>query len=828
MLKKLLIGLLGLIVLLLVVLLGGRWWMGRSQADPARGAALAGLGAPVEVWRDSLGVPHVWARDEYDLFRAMGYVHAQDRLFQMEMFRRVADGRLAQILGEPLLETDRFLRTIGMGRSAAENEARLDPAHRRALQAYADGVNAWITGHPGPLPPEFVTLRFKPEPWTVRNSLSIAKIMAWDLADWNLGLDVQRALDAVGDSLGRDLLPFYPDSGLTILGSDADWEGRGDTPPAESPTPAPLPRVSGVELPDAPALALELLESVSASHASNSWVIGGSRTRSGKPILANDMHLALRAPAIWYLAALHGGGVNVAGMTLPGVPVVVAGHSDRVAWGYTNAMVDDVDLFVEEVDPNDPNRYRTPGGWEDMTVRPETIQVKGKPAVVQTVRTTRHGPVLSDVEKRGGDRVLAMQWTAYAPSTEVVALLGMNRARNADEFLRALAGFNNPHQNVVYADADGRFGYWMAGRVPLRRGGDGVLPAPGWTGEADWAGWLGFGQHPHVQDPADGFVVTANNRQVGAAYPHHISANWAEPWRAVRIRQMVEAGRNLTAADVLAQQMDVRDVWALRHLPRAVQAAERAGLADAATELREWNGEARVDSRAAALFYVWFEAFRGSVGVRRVPRQAGLLSPHGHGPRAGARRRPVGGRREHGHGGDAGRAGGGGHAPGRGDGGAEALGRAARHPHRPSHGRRGGAGPRAGAEHRPVPQRRLAVHGERERVERAHAAVQQRVRQQPAARGGHGGPGRLRRIRHPHGAERQPLLAPLPRPDPALARGPPLADSPGPRQGRRPRRQPDDAAAGGLVLQLRVHLFSAEASSVVEVPGSCLVAPPPA
>ena len=615
MLKKLLIGLLGLIVLLLGVLLGGRGWMGRSQADPARGASLAGLGAPVEVWRDSLGVPHVWARDENDLFRALGYVHAQDRLFQMEMFRRVADGRLAQILGEPLLETDRFLRTIGMGRSAAENEARLDPAHRRALQAYADGVNAWITGHPGPLPPEFVTLRFTPEPWTVRNSLSIAKIMAWDLADWNLGLDVQRALDAVGDSLGRDLLPFYPDSGLTILGSDADWEGRGDAPPAESARPAPLPRVSGVELPDAPALALELLESVSASHASNSWVIGGSRTRSGKPILANDMHLALRAPAIWYLAALHGGGFNVAGMTLPGVPVVVAGHSDRVAWGYTNAMVDDVDLFVEEVDPNDPNRYRTPGGWEDMTVRPETIQVKGKPPVVQTVRTTRHGPVLSDVEKRGGDRVLAMQWTAYAPSTEVVALLGMNRARSADEFLRALAGFNNPHQNVVYADADGRFGYWMAGRVPLRRGGDGVLPAPGWTGEADWTGWLGFGQHPHVQDPADGFVVTANNRQVGAAYPHHISANWAEPWRAVRIRQMVEAGRNLTAADVLAQQMDVRDVWALRHLPRAVQAAERAGLDDAARELRGWNGEARVDSRAAALFYVWFEAFRASVGV---------------------------------------------------------------------------------------------------------------------------------------------------------------------------------------------------------------------
>jgi penicillin amidase len=616
MLRKLLYVLGGLVVLLAIAVLGGRWWLGRSQADPARGAALAGLGAPVEVWRDSLGVPHVWAKDEADLFRAMGYVHAQDRLFQMEMFRRLADGRLAEILGEPLLDTDRFLRTIGMGRAAAENEARLDAEHRRMLQAYADGVNAWIRDHPGPLPPEFVTLRFQPEPWTVRNSLSIAKIMAWDLADWNLGLDVQRALDAVGDSLGQDLLPAWPDSGLTILGADADWEGRGDAPPAEA-RPAALPRVSGpVPLPEAPPLALHLLESASASHASNSWVIGGSRTRSGKPILANDMHLALRAPAIWYLAALHGGGIDIVGMTLPGVPVVVAGHSGKVAWGYTNAMVDDVDLFVEQVDPANANRYRTPAGWSDMTVRPETIQVKGGQPVVHTVRTTRHGPVLSDVDERGGkERVIAMQWTAYAPSSEVVALVGMNRARNAAEFLRALAGFNNPHQNVVYADADGRFGYWMAGRVPLRRGGDGVLPAPGWTGEGDWTGWLDFNQHPHVQDPADGFVVTANNRQVGTSYPHHISANWAEPWRAMRIRQMVESGRGLTAADVLAQQMDVRDVWALRHLPRAVQAAERAGLGDAAGTLRGWNGEARVDSRAAALFYVWIEELRTRVGA---------------------------------------------------------------------------------------------------------------------------------------------------------------------------------------------------------------------
>ncbi|HEX8430879.1 MAG TPA: penicillin acylase family protein, partial [Longimicrobium sp.] len=215
--KKLGYVLAGLVALVAIALLGARWYVGRAEPDPGRDAALAGLGAPVEVWRDSLGVPHVWARDEADLFRAMGYVHAQDRLWQMELFRRVADGRMAEILGPDLVDTDRFLRTVGMGRAAAENERLLDASTRALLQAYADGVNAWMRENPGPLPPEFVVLRFQPEPWTIRNTLSIAKIMAWDLADWNLGLDLPRAVDAVGPELGRDLYPAYPDSGVTIL-----------------------------------------------------------------------------------------------------------------------------------------------------------------------------------------------------------------------------------------------------------------------------------------------------------------------------------------------------------------------------------------------------------------------------------------------------------------------------------------------------------------------------------------------------------------------------------------------------------------------------------
>jgi len=641
MLRKLAYLLAGLVFLLAVVVVAGRCYVGRAEADPARDAVLPGLHGPVEVWRDSLGVPHVWARDDEDLFRAVGYVHAQDRLWQMELFRRVADGRMAEVLGAPLVSTDRFLRTVGMGRSAGETERTLDPESRRMLQAYADGVNAWIDTHPGPLPPEFLALRFTPQHWTVRNTVAVGKIMAWDLADWNQGLDLQRAVDAVGPALARDLYSTYPSWGVTILGADAQWEGKDVAAPAVSVnptvpvdpavpaapiapgTPPPLRADSAAQAPSAavplpriPALAMELLEGVSFTRASNAWVIGGARTRSGKPILANDTHLALRAPSLWYLGAIHGRSIDAAGMMIPGAPAVVIGHSRRVAWGYTNAMVDDVDFFVEETNPADSTQYRTPEGWVRFETRPETILVKGAPPVIQNVRVSRHGPVLSDVDQRVAGKVLAMRWTAQDPSTEMTALLAMNRAANADEFMRALHGFNNPHQNVVFADADGNIGYWMGGRVPVRRGGDGILPVPGWTGQGDWTGWLAFDQHPHALNPAAGFIVTANNRQLpaGSGYPHALATNWAEPYRAQRITALVQGARGLTAADVALQQMDVRDEMAVRYKGFAVRAARLAGDAAAERELSAWPGDASTGSRAAALFYVFLENLRHRIG----------------------------------------------------------------------------------------------------------------------------------------------------------------------------------------------------------------------
>lgn len=606
--KKLAYAAAGTAAALLLLLGGGIWYLRSAGADYGRDAAIPGLVGTVEVWRDSLAVPHIWADNEPDLLRALGYVHAQERLWQMELFRRVADGRLAEVLGPDLVESDRFLRTLGMGRSARLVEESLDPTHRALLEAYVQGVNAWISDRSGSLPPEFVALRIEPEPWTLRNSLAIGKLMAWDLADWTVGLDVQRAVDLVGPELAAEIRPEYPAWGPTIIPSEA---------PAEEPVTraaAPELRRLGLAIPRIPAAAARLLDAASISHASNSWVVDGARTASGRPILANDPHLALRAPSLWMVAALHGGDIEVAGVTIPGVPGVILGHTRGVAWGFTNAMADDVDFFVETLHPEDSSRYRTPDGWSTLEVRDDTILVKGGEPVIHRVRGTRNGPILSDVDARGGDRVLSMRWTALEPSGELRGILQMNRARDGDQLLAALRHLDNPHQNVVFADTAGRIGYWMVGRIPVRRGGDGLLPADAASGEHDWEGYLEFDQHPHLLDPAEGFIVTANNAQAGAAFPHSIGTNYAEPFRAIRIREMLADAHDLTADDVARQQMDVVDAHARRHLPIAIAAARAAGADEEAALLEGWDGSAAVDSRAAALFYVWYEALRRLVG----------------------------------------------------------------------------------------------------------------------------------------------------------------------------------------------------------------------
>ncbi|HEX7088822.1 MAG TPA: penicillin acylase family protein [Longimicrobiales bacterium] len=593
--KRILLGVgavLAAVLLLIAILIAYAF---TARPDHEGSIVVEGLARPVEVWYDSLAVPHVWAASLEDLVFAQGYLHARERLWQMELFRRVAQGRLAEIFGPELEASDRFLRVLGLWRAAGLEEEALSPEERRLLERYSEGVNAWIRTRRGALPPEFLLLRIRPEPWTPRHVVAVAKLMSMDLSSYQSDLAAARAIRRLGEQKARLLTPAYPSWAPTIL--------------------------EGPEPPEAPPIAAALLEAASMRRASNSWVIGGQRTRSGKPILANDMHLALRAPGLWYLMALHAEErrLDVAGMTIPGTPLVMAGHNCAVAWGYTNAMVDDADVFIERLDPADTSRYLTPDGSLPFEVFPETLHVRGRDsASIVNIRWTRHGPVLTPGEQGTAGEVLALRWTAHQPSRTARAIVRLNFARNPDDVFRAVEDFDDPHQNVVFADTAGHIGYVMGGRVPLR-GRDSrpppVAPVPGWTGEWDWTGELPFEKHPRVLDPPQGYIVTANNRQAAGAIADLIGSEWSGGFRAHRIREMIRAAGRVDADAVHRMQLDVRDALAERYRDRAVAAATRANLPERARLLAEWDLEARGDSRAAALFYTWYERLRQAGGA---------------------------------------------------------------------------------------------------------------------------------------------------------------------------------------------------------------------
>jgi penicillin amidase len=585
----------------------------RGGPRPAEGEIeLAGLSGPVEILRDSLGIPQIWAGSFEDALFAQGWLHASDRLWQMEQFRRAARGELSELFGEPALASDRFLRTLGMARAAERAVAELCAECRRRIDAYVAGANAAVVGWSGPLPPEFVLLRARPASWSAADVLSIEKLMAWDLAEYDTGLLLADARRRGGDDLVESVRPSYPAWGATILGDSA-----GPEPAARSARlPTPAPSAAALASARVPELARALLEAASATRASNSWVVGGARTRSGKPILANDMHLNLAAPTLWYLVGLHAPGLDVVGMSIPGSPGVVAGHSAAVAWGYTNAMVDDADFFVERLDPADPNRYLTPDGSEPFLVHDEQIVVRGLSQPLHlSVRETRHGPVIGEVEARAGEDLLALRWAAHDPAPTAEAIFAMNTARTAAEFVDALERFRNPHQNVVFADTAGTFGYWMAGRVPMRRGGrPPILPVPGWTAEHDWIGDLPFAEHPHVLDPPRGFVVTANNPPTAGGVAALINdGHFQGPYRALRITELLESATALDAAAVARMQMDVVSLFARRHRRVAVDAYRQAGEDARADSLAAWDGTMDAERREPVLFHSWIELVRFNV-----------------------------------------------------------------------------------------------------------------------------------------------------------------------------------------------------------------------
>jgi penicillin G amidase len=580
---------------------------------------VVGISRPVRIETDSLGIVTIRAGGPVDAFYGLGYAHARDRLWQMEFQRRIASGRLAEILGRRLVETDRFLRTIGFRRAAAEALVSLSPAARETLEAYAAGVNAFLAAD-GARPIEFRLLRAEAEPLGPVDCLAWAKVMAWDLASGNAANEIRRArfVAAVGAEKAAELFPEVP-AEPTIVRDD-EWESVSDfVPGAASPALNSRSRIPdpASRIPDLPWSTLErrfaLLDDLGfggETLGSNSWVLAGSRTKTGHPILANDPHLGLRTPSVWYLARLEAPGLSVAGATLPGIPGVIIGHNSRIAWGLTSLEPDVQDLFLEKTDPGDPSRYFHAGAWRTFQKRAETIRVRGGRDETLVVRSSVHGPIVTDVlegARRLAAPVVALRWTALDPKDSTTeAFLGLATAGNWSEFLAAASRLAAPAQNLIYADVDGHIGYTASGVVPIRPRADGTLPVPG-TGEDDWSGYIPFQSLPRVFDPPRGFVVTANNRVVSDRYPYPITRDWVDPYRAQRIIQRILAQSSLGLEEVAAIQLDRLSLQAeellpllLRTSPSGEAAARTLGI------LKTWNHEFAGDSAPAAAYAAWY------------------------------------------------------------------------------------------------------------------------------------------------------------------------------------------------------------------------------
>jgi penicillin amidase len=576
----------------IVALVGGSLLVRRTFPTIDGVIEVPGLRSTVEVYRDRWGVPHVYADNAEDLFFAQGYVTAQDRLWQMEFNRRVGSGTLSEVLGETTLDTDRFIRTLGW-RRVAEQEAELLSGEGLAmLEAYSAGVNAFIDSHQGNLPLEFTILGFKPAPWTPADSIVWAKAMAWDLGgNWDAELLRAKLIQAVGEEKAAELAPPYPESAPLIVPPDA-----GDYASLELE-----------HLVEASAGLRDLLAAGLPGLGSNNWVVAGSKSTSGQPLLANDMHLGLQMPSIWYEVHLVGGGLDVEGYSFPGVPGIVVGHNEYIAWGVTNLGPDVQDLYIEKVNPANPDQYEYEGQWQNMEIIEEVIEVSGQDPVVERVQVTRHGPIITPVVE-DVEQVLAFHWTALEPNRMVGCLLALDRASRWDEFRSALQLWAVPSQNFVYADIEGNIGYQAPGLIPIRREGHtGLVPVPGWTGDYEWEGYIPFEELPTLFNPPTGFIVTANNKVVSDEYPYVLAYDFAVGHRAQRIETLLEEKDILGVEDFQRIQADSYSIPAEIFTPYLLQIEPQGFLQERALNgLRGWDYRSDADSAGAAIFEVFY------------------------------------------------------------------------------------------------------------------------------------------------------------------------------------------------------------------------------
>jgi penicillin amidase len=622
-------------LLVLVALAAGVYvWRAFPQLDGELKAP--GLKAPVQVRRDEADVTHIQAQTLADAYFAVGWVHAQERSWQLEFNRRVMHGRLSEAFGPAALDTDRLMRKLGITRAAQAQWERLPPDTQALITAYAQGINAFHASSAQALPPEFHILGVRPEAWTPQDTVGWALMMALDLGgNWGTEFARLSALQRLGTEQLWQLMPAYPGE-RPAASADLARLYRELGVYREAPKTAEAPasqRVAGMPDLDQWVQGLGHLEGI----GSNNWVVAGSRTASGKPLVANDPHLGLSAPAIWYFARIQaasgpgGKPVDAIGATLPGAPSVVLGRTAGVAWGFTNTGPDVQDLYLEQVNPQNPRQYRTPTGWAEFTEREETIRIKGQPDEKLVVRTTRHGPVMSDANATYADVIdtkkyaLALRWSALDSDNQtVVAAINANGAQTVQELLGAFALHHSPMQNVVAADTAGNTAYQAIGRVPLRDLGNdikGMAPSPGWEAKYDWTGWLPASQNPAADAAAieaKGWHATANERIHPANFPHFMGQDWGTPERAERIAALLAQTPRHSAQSMRDVQADVLSPATLRLLPVLRTTASDHALAAAAQEqLRTFDGVMRADAAAPLIFAVWAdELTRGVVAPK--------------------------------------------------------------------------------------------------------------------------------------------------------------------------------------------------------------------
>jgi penicillin amidase len=592
----------GIVLLLAIVVAAALLWLATTAPKPNTTLRLAGLTAPVSIDRDALGIPTITAANERDAAFAIGFLHAEERLFQMELMRRAGAGRLSEWFGAAALPVDKYMRMLGIYRAAEAQYRILSADNRAVIDAYTAGVNAWLRQRTVALPPEYYLIRERPEPWRAADSLVWGKLMALQLAG-NFRDELLRArmLRHISPAELGVLYPASPKDAPRFTG-DRDA------------------LLHGIDL-DAIYAALPAF--VGPIYESNNWVVDGTHSVSGKPLLANDPHLALNGPGQWYLAHIKTPDMDLAGVTAPGVPYVVLGHNAHIAWGFTTTTGDVEDLFIEKIDPGNPKNYLTPTGSQPFATRVETIAVKGGATVNFTVRATRHGPVISDLGGKyaaAAGTVLALEATWMLPDDRSPeALRGMNRARNWTEFRDALKRFTAPEQNMVYADSDGNIGFIAPAKIPIRGKGDGYMPAPGWSGEYDWTGFIPFDDLPQGFNPKSGRFVTANQKIVPDSYKYFISRDWDIPNRAERINGLLDTKAKFAPDDFAAIQADTfspmaRDLVPLMTAIAPTDARSRRAVA----LLKSWNF--RMDRKwvAPLIFAAWLRELDRALFAKKL------------------------------------------------------------------------------------------------------------------------------------------------------------------------------------------------------------------